>query len=571
MGSPLPWWGGGRILDRSRDPKASPSQLLRLQAARVSNLSSYRLRRQRRELKQLTAQMVTFLEQDVFADDRHRAMHRFLNVLARFSLLSDDSSWPDWLEDWLDESFVQWLLYDYRLNRGGRLPATPRMAGPLVWKKGETPAEVFLRFKQAENGIRPAAAQLVDTVSRSSIGIYEVRDVESPRVVRLWDVVHGQEILLEEDHAEDLFIRWQVLITRLYPAGDHWHTCSLPLAVSPWMRTQILADVASQARRSRRKSGGMDRFLKEDGLALCGAVLASLASTANSVQLVTPEGDPVLYSRADYRLTDPKGAVELLSRSDAFSRLEENGRLAFQWLEDAPPPEAEATGVDPAWSFQRILGTVTLTRSRLRLDCPSRRRLAAGKARLEQLLGSRIAHRADSFSRPEEPAPDWMNTLWWPEGPVLPVGRAAATGYSRGGRRGSGQNAGAANDVMKTLGNQYLRQYYERWLDMPIPALDGFTPREAAAEPRMHQRLEDLLKELEYNETLKKRAGQPYFDAAILRRRLGFGSESPSGSPETDAAGSPPLPGTPARPGKSCPCSAQPQPLAGRRPRRPGR
>lgn len=51
-----------------------------------------------------------------------------------------------------------------------------------------------------------------------------------------------------------------------------------------------------------------------------------------------------------------------------------------------------------------------------------------------------------------------------------------------------------------------LREFRERhmtaWLDMPIPALDGLTPRAAARLPRMRRKLDLLIKEFERGEAL---------------------------------------------------------------------
>ena len=42
-----------------------------------------------------------------------------------------------------------------------------------------------------------------------------------------------------------------------------------------------------------------------------------------------------------------------------------------------------------------------------------------------------------------------------------------------------------------------MDDYYMNWLDEKIPALEGKTPREAAINPLLVGRLEDLLKEFE--------------------------------------------------------------------------
>lgn len=52
--------------------------------------------------------------------------------------------------------------------------------------------------------------------------------------------------------------------------------------------------------------------------------------------------------------------------------------------------------------------------------------------------------------------------------------------------------------------------------------LGGKSPRQAAGDPQMRERLEEVLKVVEYNEEQKRRAGEPYMDIADLRRELGL-------------------------------------------------
>lgn len=50
----------------------------------------------------------------------------------------------------------------------------------------------------------------------------------------------------------------------------------------------------------------------------------------------------------------------------------------------------------------------------------------------------------------------------------------------------------------------------------------GKSPRQAAGDPQMRERLEEVLKVVEYNEEQKRRAGEPYMDIADLHRELGL-------------------------------------------------
>lgn len=59
-----------------------------------------------------------------------------------------------------------------------------------------------------------------------------------------------------------------------------------------------------------------------------------------------------------------------------------------------------------------------------------------------------------------------------------------------------------------------VRAYEERWIDLPVPALGGRTPREAARDPRMRERLDAPLA-----------APSGVMDTDRLRRRLGLAGQ----------------------------------------------
>jgi len=56
--------------------------------------------------------------------------------------------------------------------------------------------------------------------------------------------------------------------------------------------------------------------------------------------------------------------------------------------------------------------------------------------------------------------------------------------------------------------------HYRKWLDEPLPALRGRTPREAVRLKTWRPRVADLLKDLEVAEARAGQRGQPRYDAA---------------------------------------------------------
>jgi hypothetical protein len=66
----------------------------------------------------------------------------------------------------------------------------------------------------------------------------------------------------------------------------------------------------------------------------------------------------------------------------------------------------------------------------------------------------------------------------------------------------------------------FKARHYATWPDESLPALDGLTPREAAAQPRYRARLDTLLKDMEYRESQEAEGRR--FDFGPIRRSLGL-------------------------------------------------
>jgi len=64
------------------------------------------------------------------------------------------------------------------------------------------------------------------------------------------------------------------------------------------------------------------------------------------------------------------------------------------------------------------------------------------------------------------------------------------------------------------------REHYARWVDEPVPALGGRTPREAARSETGRRALEDLLRTMENHEERSRREGDAAFDFSAVRRTL---------------------------------------------------
>jgi hypothetical protein len=202
--------------------------------------------------------------------------------------------------------------------------------------------------------------------------------------------------------------------------------------------------------------------------------------------LVTPEGDPLVFVRARYRLCDRPGderspmdeIARLLDRAEDFGVGNEvdaepdEETLQFPWYETAPGAKPPQDSMD-----RRVLAMVTLTPNELEIETMSQQRMARCRRRLEDLLGALI-HHAETTTKTvaqvlAEPPPTDA-----PEPAVLPP------------------------EAIAEIEDRMLRQ----WLDESIPALDGRTPREAARTPEGRQMLEDLFEYIERQQARMRQA-----------------------------------------------------------------
>lgn len=145
-----------------------------------------------------------------------------------------------------------------------------------------------------------------------------------------------------------------------------------------------------------------------------------------------------------------------------------------------------------------VIGLARIGHGRMRLETNSERRADMLRALVERAARPHLRHRL----RESEDLDQAM--------------RAAA---ERTAHRGLPREASPPEEALAAL-RDYKVRYYRGWLDEPIPALRGRTPREAARSRELREQLDDLLRRLERGE-----AGLPIeerFDVGMLRRELGM-------------------------------------------------
>ncbi|RME42433.1 MAG: DUF2384 domain-containing protein, partial [Chloroflexi bacterium] len=215
-----------------------------------------------------------------------------------------------------------------------------------------------------------------------------------------------------------------------------------------------------------------------------------------------------------YRVYDSDAVAGQLDEAEEFHfdgpSADHPEALHFNWLlrgrshvPEEPRPKTEGLVYNSQWFLEpglpkyRSLGDVMLWPDRLGLSCLSRARLEAGKALLKSLLGELISHQEDEIKPVED---------------IL-----ARRSSSRSPARSR-----VPSSVAEAETAAILHEEYAAWVDRPIKALDGKTPREAVKRPEGRSHVIELLKAIEFLEEERRRAGKPWYDVNQIRRELGL-------------------------------------------------
>jgi len=207
-------------------------------------------------------------------------------------------------------------------------------------------------------------------------------------------------------------------------------------------------------------------------------------------QLQNTDGDPLLLTTDHFDIAP--GAKRDIER-----------KLAA-WPDVDPPEPGEdppayvflrpKNRVHPDWE-NTVIGRALFAGGSMTLETNSRERADALRARLEAAFGKRIRHR------------DRMHH------DLLSAG--AGKGVS-----GPAPVPNPPSPEMEQLALEYKQRHYADWVDHPLPALEGKTPREAVRSPQGRTAVDVLLKDMENRE---QRSSQgPPFDFGEIRRRLGL-------------------------------------------------
>lgn len=353
-------------------------------------------------------------------------------------------------------------------------------------------------LKQVE--LTPGERGFLEAMRRTTMRLYEVTDTVAGSTITLRDIVEGDVVTVAERSASRSVSRGDCFAARIISRG-----CSgrpeierglLPIALS--VRDRVVDAIKEYRKQFLRDEPGrsIDACYRELPPVFHTTWLGSIFEPAIP-KLTNTDGEAMLLTRLSFH-ADDRASLERALDGAAAHGLARSGEHAWTW------DGKNAAGADVS------LGTLKLEGDLLLVEVNSAARGTRVRELIERIAGAAVRHRATTHE-------DLHQKL-------VEAVTARALGREPAGVEGS--PVAVEPDVADALVAQHYSRHYRAWVDEPVPALDGRTPREAAKLADLKPRVEELIRGLEgmYERALKE--GQPAYDPSWMWADLGLDADA---------------------------------------------
>jgi hypothetical protein len=435
--------------------------------------------------------------------ERESALGALLRFAERAELEADHDAaerdfWEDWLDELSDEEDEERVVLDQ-----GEGAFHLWFAFDVVLEGGHTVADLFL---EREGGrLRAGEREYLERMRPTHLRLYEVVEVRPDEGLRLLDLWTEERLWIRERLATRQLVRWDLVAARTMPGADGDPVLEgVPFVFAAGDREPLLAELRDAHATFLREhpAGDLTAFFKQAG-ALFFQLWLDYTALPSAPPLLTPEGDPVELARVTFDVRDGVAVARALAGHPDLGTQDDGSYVWTEPLETGPDREPtggiviESRPWRPGEAPRRSLGTIVLEGESVRFEATSRSRAARGRGFLEGLLGRAVRFRDVTYQDVDEALAEHRASHLPPPDELPP-------------------------EVQAELTAGFLDEHYRKWPDMPLPALGGRTPREAAGLPGVRPDLVALLKDMESRAERGRREGRPAYDFGWLWAELGL-------------------------------------------------
>jgi SEC-C motif len=354
-----------------------------------------------------------------------------------------------------------------------------------------------------EDALSRREREWIEAQRRSWLSVWEVREVVPGKSMVIVDLLTGEKRLVQEAGATRTLVARDAILARVVDFGEESVLCgTYPRPLPPASAADVIEEVCEGLgpRQPIPVEVMRDHALARALVFLWVSAIRELDERlSRPPRLQNTDGDPFRIVSDRYRFAETDRAA---------------AEAALAGLRGAQPVEVRDDG-SRVIVFQKggnrlhahwdntVIGTATLTPDgELALETNSARRATALRKRVERICAGLLSdHRHTS----EDPVD------------LIQVARNSPS---------EPRPAGADLPIPAELAEAAREEkaaHYATWPDIPVPALGGKTPRQAARSRAGRAQLDVLLKDLENREA--RQPAELRFDVGRLRKVLGVGEE----------------------------------------------
>ena len=370
-----------------------------------------------------------------------------------------------------------------------------------------------------EHSLSPEEEQLIISAIQTPYTLCELVEVAPGVGMTLLDLFRRVRYEVIERSASQTLKRGEII----YCATTHLDGISSNVGTSPYaLRPTAKRDILELRKWMIDQSGGVE--LTEDHLVEFEADIRSLyLDTVKTMfrppQLANTDNDPLLPQKVYFDIESADTAFHALK--NLAEGVSENELRSDATFADGLVVKAEIPWLGGTEEARKrlggpvLLGTINIENKKLIMSVNSTKRAETIRRIVEERLGKDAVYKATLI----EPIESEVEKAW-AAAAGGPPSLSPAEWAERTERTGVISLADAPPELRLKL-EETARQHWITWIDLPVPALNNMTPREAAKTEEGRDLLESLLLYYEsHDDEDNENLMGP--DMAALRRELGM-------------------------------------------------
>jgi hypothetical protein len=366
------------------------------------------------------------------------------------------------ISDFTFTKFFDWFIYDFKLIDIGT-------------------SVIKLFYEQEADSLSNFEKSILRDWLNSTFSYFDVEGVAINEGCNIRDIFTNELKFVTDNSASKQAKISDIIGARLITADQNTFFSGV-ISVYPQTFKSIILDFYNREFKEFKKTFGKKSshhdFLKDWGF-LIGNYLDHIMEHS---RFLTPDGDELVFARADYSFVDFNLVVLKIGEIKSIQEISGGSDELRVFVLSHMGKKNTNTVIE-------------VEVGKLAIQAHSVDSLNRAKALIEKKLKGLISHKGDSTKHPDSLIN--RDSLVTAKQKKLPFGVRNKKEMDR-----------------------ILDEYYDDWIDEPIDALNGKSPREALKTKYGRDKLVSILSELERLYQHAKKMGEPYYDIKKLRNKL---------------------------------------------------